>query len=157
MWPTQWIYVVLGLLLVISNNAQTCSNDLPGVEDAGACCVAACGICGGSGCGDRARDAGISGDDCCVGAIRDAGVYCDDSMAAPCLIGSDPGDNTCESNGLPGIEVSGICCAPECPQCGGVGCGSLAFTVGLTASDCCIGPITSAGELCDDTGMAPCI
>ena len=68
--------------------AQTCSNDLPGVEDAGACCVAACGICGGSGCGDRARDAGLSGDDCCVAAIRDAGVYCDDSMAAPCLIGS---------------------------------------------------------------------
>ena len=68
--------------------AQTCSNDLPGVEDAGACCVAACGICGGSGCGDRAQDAGLSGSDCCVGAIRDAGVYCDDSMAAPCLIGS---------------------------------------------------------------------
>ncbi|CAN0310628.1 unnamed protein product, partial [Ascophyllum nodosum] len=83
--------------------------------------------------------AGLSGDDCCVAAIRDAGVYCDDSMAAPCLIGSDPGEDICESNGLPGIEVSGICCAPGCPQCGGVGCGSLAFTVGLTASDCCIG------------------
>ena len=50
--------------------------------------MAACGTCGGSGCGDRARDAGLSGDDCCVGAIRDAGVYCDDSKAAPCLIGS---------------------------------------------------------------------
>ena len=77
------------------------------------------------------------------------------ALICPLLL--DPGEDICESNGLPGIEVSGICCAPGCPQCGGVGCGSLAFTVGLTASDCCIGPITSAGELCDDTGMAPCI
>ena len=67
----------------------------------------------------------------------------------------DP-DVTC-SNGLLGIEAGGVCCVAECPQCGDVGCGSLAPTVGLTPDDCCVGDITSAGVSCDDAGMAPCI
>ena len=63
---------------------------------------------------------------------------------------------TC-SNGFPGIETRGVCCASGCPQCGGSGCGSQAQRVGLSASDCCVGRITSAGELCSDTETAPCI
>ena len=93
----------------IGQAAQVCSNDLPGVEDAGACCVAECGTCGGSGCGDRARDAGLSGGDCCVGAIRFAEVYCDDSGAAPCLIGSGKG---LTAKYLIAIDTFCICMVP---------------------------------------------
>ena len=63
---------------------------------------------------------------------------------------------TC-SNGFPGLEARGVCCTSGCPQCGGRGCGSQAQSVGLSASDCCAGRITSAGVLCSDSGMAPCI
>ena len=63
---------------------------------------------------------------------------------------------TC-SNGFPGIEARGVCCASRCPQCGGSGCGSAAQRVGLSASDCCIGRIISAGVFCSDSEMAPCI
>ena len=66
------------------------------------------------------------------------------------------GETTC-SNGFPDIEVQGVCCASVCLQCGGSGCGSQAQRVGLFASDCCVGRITSAGELCSDTRIAPCI
>ena len=61
------------------------------------------------------------------------------------------------SNGLSGIEADGVCCVDGCPQCGGAGCGSIASSVGLSSSDCCVGAIMSAGEFCDDTMMAPCI
>ena len=63
---------------------------------------------------------------------------------------------TC-SNGFPGLEARGVCCTSGCPQCGGRGCGSQAQRVGLSASDCCAGRIISAGVLCSDSGMAPCI
>ena len=63
---------------------------------------------------------------------------------------------TC-SNGFPGLEARGVCCTSGCPQCGGRGCGSQAQRVGLSASDCCAGRITSRGVLCSDSGMAPCI
>ncbi|CAM9421032.1 unnamed protein product [Ascophyllum nodosum] len=153
MWPTQWILAMVGLLLVTSSNAQVCSNGLVGVDNSDVCCVAECGTCGGAGCGRRGRDAGLTADDCCAGRIRDTGVICSDSGAAPCII--DDG-NVC-SNGFPGLEARGVCCASGCPQCGGSGCGSQAQRVGLSASDCCIGRITSAGVLCSDAGMAPCI
>ena len=63
---------------------------------------------------------------------------------------------TC-SNGFPGLEARGVCCTSGFPQCGGRGCGSQAQRVGLSASDCCTGRITSAGVRCSDSGMAPCI
>ncbi|CAN0220575.1 unnamed protein product, partial [Ascophyllum nodosum] len=103
------------------------------------CCVAECGSCGGAGCGRRGQDLGLTADDCCVGPIRDADVFCVDSGTAPCIQG---GGVLC-SNGFPGLEARGVCCTSGCPQCGGRGCGSQAQSVGLSASDCCAGRITS--------------
>ena len=95
------MFAILGLLLVTSNNsesasrikqaAQVCSNGLAGVERAGACCVAECGTCGGSVCGDQAAAAGLTADDCCIGRIKQAEVYCGDSGVAPCLIDDGKG------------------------------------------------------------------
>ncbi|CAM9420958.1 unnamed protein product, partial [Ascophyllum nodosum] len=154
MWPTQWILAMMGLLLVACCNAQVCSsNGVAGVQNSDVCCVAECGTCGGAGCGRRGQDAGLTADDCCVGRIRDAGVLCDVFGPAPCIFDDE---NEC-GNIFPGIVASGVCCASGCPQCGGSGCGSQAQSVGLSASDCCVGRITSAGVLCSDSRMAPCI
>jgi len=57
------------------------------------------------------------------------------------------------TGGIPGIESSdgSACCLAECGQCGGSGCS----TVG-DASDCCVNDIISSGDLCSETGTAPC-
>ena len=64
-------------------------------------------------------------------------------------------DTTC-SNGIAGIESSNgdVCCLTACGQCGGVGCSSAG---GLTAAECCQSGIEEGGDLCEDTGTAPCI
>jgi hypothetical protein len=50
------------------------------------CCDAACGSCGGNGCGQRPG----GGELCCVGAITRANVMCSDNGGVPpCLI-DDP-------------------------------------------------------------------
>ncbi|CAM9838955.1 unnamed protein product [Ectocarpus fasciculatus] len=54
------------------------------------------------------------------------------------------------SNGVPGIEASGVCCEASCGQCGGSGCSS----VGNGAGSCCTSTIRESGELC---GVAPCV
>ncbi|CAN0414131.1 unnamed protein product, partial [Scytosiphon promiscuus] len=59
---------------------------------------------------------------------------------------------TC-SNGLPGFETGGVCCATSCGSCGGVGCGSLP---GGSAS-CCSNVIIASGEQCSVTEEAPCV
>ena len=61
------------------------------------------------------------------------------------------------SNGLDGVETSGVCCVAECGTCGGSGCGSRAQAAGLTAADCCVGRITDENVYCDDSEVAPCI
>lgn len=60
------------------------------------------------------------------------------------------------SNGVPGIESDDgeACCVAGCVTCGGDGCESAG---GLTAEECCSEDILSSGELCEATGMAPCI
>ena len=57
------------------------------------------------------------------------------------------------SNGLPGVQTDDICCSASCGTCGGRGCGSLPGG----APNCCAGYIQEAGELCSNTGEAPCI
>lgn len=64
---------------------STCSNGVPGIETSkGACCVAACGQCGGAGCSTVALDLGLGPDECCEGDILDANRPCGE---APCVIG----------------------------------------------------------------------
>ncbi|CAB1100464.1 unnamed protein product [Ectocarpus sp. CCAP 1310/34] len=66
---------------------STCSNGVPGIETSkGACCVAACGQCGGAGCSTVALDLGLGSDECCEGAVLDANRPCGE---APCVIGGD--------------------------------------------------------------------
>ena len=61
------------------------------------------------------------------------------------------------SNGLDGVETSGVYCVAECGTCGGSGCGSRAQAAGLTAADCCVGRIRDENVYCDDSEVAPCI
>ncbi|CAM9308013.1 unnamed protein product, partial [Laminaria digitata] len=62
-------------------------------------------------------------------------------------------------NGLEGVEADGatatVCCVSGCDPCGGIGCGGNSNT--LSTDDCCIGEIVSSGQLCSDTGSAPCV
>lgn len=75
--------------MCVKNVGGTCSNGIEGVDNNGAaCCSLSCGTCGGRGCGSR--PGGSS--ECCRGRIKASGVYCDDSGAAPCIIGSEPGE-----------------------------------------------------------------
>lgn len=65
-----------------------CGNStISGVEAFGVCCPAACGICGGPGCADRAKEADLDSQSCCVHQIYAAKVYCTDTEAAPCIMG----------------------------------------------------------------------
>ncbi|CAM9856336.1 unnamed protein product [Ectocarpus sp. 4 AP-2014] len=60
----------------------TCSGD-HGIERNGACCLAACGSCGGSGC---ALFGGLGGDKCCTKAILDSEIMCSVAQSAPCIV-----------------------------------------------------------------------
>ena len=64
--------------------------------------------------------------------------------------------DTC-SNGITGVEESGVCCVLECGTCGGRGCGSRGRDFGLGGSDCCSRLIDEFGVLCSSAGTAPCI
>lgn len=62
-----------------------CSNGIPGIESSkGACCVAACGRCGGMGCSMAAMDKGLGSTECCEGTILLANELCGE---APCVLG----------------------------------------------------------------------
>lgn len=56
-----------------------------------ACCVAECGVCGGSGCSTVAATLGLGADDCCATEIVDSGKACSETNEAPCSIGTDGG------------------------------------------------------------------
>ena len=63
----------------------TCINGIPGIECAkGACCIAACGQCGGIGCSMVAADLGLGSAECCEGTILLANEPCGE---APCVVG----------------------------------------------------------------------
>ncbi|CAN0441619.1 unnamed protein product, partial [Hapterophycus canaliculatus] len=63
----------------------TCSNGLPGYEDPVnlICCDPACGLCGGTGCGDVP---GLSGAECCSAEIELSGQLCSVTGSAPCIV-----------------------------------------------------------------------
>ena len=66
---------------------STCSNGIVGVEATSldACCVEACGMCGGPGCNPGANST-LTSADCCATEIIDSGALCTDTGAAPCII-----------------------------------------------------------------------
>lgn len=80
------------LLAVLLHAASECGVDFPGVISSGGkgniCCVEECGVCGGVGCADFAKELGYSKEHCCTSAIKESDVMCSDSMAAPCVIKS---------------------------------------------------------------------
>lgn len=85
-WILSFVLVFLGAGFAASfDSNSTCSNGLTGIEDEvnGACCVAACGTCGGEGCGNIP---GLSGDDCCSTIITSNGTLCSVSNSAPCIM-----------------------------------------------------------------------
>jgi hypothetical protein len=110
------------------------------------CCPAACGTCGGAGCGGR-------GDGCCSNAIADAGDTCND-VDPPCLVVNEPAasDPTCAT----GLQNNLVCCDGGCAQCGGVGCGGSSGDPLLGSAECCTGPIAAADVSCD-SNLPPCV
>jgi hypothetical protein len=71
---------LLSSLEVTQGSASTyCSR---GIEHGGACCAAACGSCGGSGCGSL--PGGSS--QCCSGTILNSGVICKKAEDVACII-----------------------------------------------------------------------
>lgn len=61
-----------------------CDNDLPGIQTAASCCLAACGRCGGSNC--HLLGGGLGANNCCQGAIARDGQLCSITGAAPCVV-----------------------------------------------------------------------
>jgi len=116
-----------------------------GVLSGDTCCLAECGVCGGTGCGSN--PGGSTG--CCETPIIASGDSCDD-RGPPCIVtpAPTPADPTCAL----GLLAGDVCCSAECGQCGGTGCGS--FPGG--SDNCCGTPITTAGNSCNDGG-APCV
>lgn len=132
---------------------STCSNGLAGIESSDVCCDAACGQCGGAGCGNIP---GLEASDCCSSTIAATGQLCSVTNVAPCQLDTpEVLASTCP-NGLAGVQDGTVCCAEACDGvCGGVGCGGIPFTNG--ASDCCSATILASGVSCGDGVEAPCI
>ncbi|CBJ32828.1 expressed unknown protein [Ectocarpus siliculosus] len=142
---------------------STCSNGIAGYQDGAICCLEICGRCGGDGCGTIPGTGGS--DNCCPSTILAAGVVCGEAPCiiegytpAPAVVGGGTtapyGTSTC-SNGILGYQDGPACCAANCGQCGGGGCGSVPGTAG--ASACCSSDVELAGNLCSATGVSPCV
>ena len=95
------------------DSISMCSNGIPGVESSNglACCVAACGMCGGEGCSTVGLP-DLDEEDCCVSEIVDFGMPCDTAGAAPCAIfGGGRGDmkrlasGFCDVTWLPPLTI----------------------------------------------------
>eukprot|EP00752_Nemacystus_decipiens_P009057 g8086.t2 len=143
----------------------TCSNGLPGFQNGAACCKESCGQCGGVGCGTIPGTGGS--ESCCATDVLEANNICGNGVVAPCVIENYtpapmgvPGElqpfaaSTC-SNGLAGVQDENVCCAENCGQCGGVGCGTIPGTGGSEA--CCSNTIAVNGTDCLDAQASPCI
>lgn len=116
------------------------------------CCSAACGTCGGTGCGEREGGAAS----CCTDNLDAANVLCGDP---PCLMESKQiaqarnsqghGDMCAAMGGIPD-PFGLVCCKASCGSCGGDGC--LDRDGG--AESCCSDGIVGAGDEC---GSPPCM
>lgn len=138
-----------------------CSNGVPGVQSGDACCAAACGQCGGTGCSSvGGPDLGAA--DCCATEIVDSGPACADAGIAPCVVGevsptSSPTVPTARpSTGAPTASGNGIVEVSPSPTEGGVhggGGGEKGVTVAPTVAppEASVAP-TSEGEVLSSAG-----
>ncbi|CAM9516484.1 unnamed protein product [Choristocarpus tenellus] len=153
---TQGPPCILPGVVIDVNGTCAGTDEVAGIRDPveDVCCPLECGVCGGSGCGVIP---GTTAEMCCSENIMASSQLCSVTGVAPCVIDSAEASNTTCSNGLEGIEdpILDVCCASNCGQCGGEGCGSIVGTGG--ASDCCSNTIASSGSSCNDTRAAPCI
>eukprot|EP00903_Cladosiphon_okamuranus_P019705 g18107.t1 len=140
---------------------ETCEGGIPGIQVSDVCCLTSCGECAGSGCASRTGDGTFSGQEaCCGGGVRGLGRICSDTVGAPCVVSSgsdDESDETCEG-GIPGIQVSDVCCPTSCGTCGGSGCASRTGDGTFSGQEaCCGGGVRGLGRICSDTVGAPCV
>ncbi|CAM9966281.1 unnamed protein product, partial [Hapterophycus canaliculatus] len=70
--------------VVVPKPIGVCSNGIPGIQSGSACCLTACGGCGGLGCGLFGGRLGPAA--CCQIEIEDAGELCSVAMEAPCVV-----------------------------------------------------------------------
>ncbi|CAM9604816.1 unnamed protein product [Ectocarpus sp. 12 AP-2014] len=68
-----------------SSPTPASSGGCDGILQGNVCCSAACGTCGGSGCGSRA---GLTANECCTSTITAANVPCG---SAPCVVDGERG------------------------------------------------------------------
>ncbi|CAN0023241.1 unnamed protein product [Pylaiella littoralis] len=62
-------------------------------------------------------------------------------------------DDPCRGIGIYGGD--GVCCHPDCKQCGGSGCPH--GMEGLTDADCCQNMIVAYGQFCGGSVVGPCV
>ncbi|CAM9835143.1 unnamed protein product [Scytosiphon promiscuus] len=81
-------------------------------------------------------------------------------LATNNLTAPESDDGATCSNGVVGVESSNgkACCVADCGTCGGVGCSVFGAAFGLDSDDCCAteASIADDGDLCSETGVAPC-
>jgi hypothetical protein len=114
------------------------------LHSSGACCPAACGSCGGSGCSANA----FGYDNCCSSPIINSGRSCLD-YAPPCVVPTI--DPSCKSGIVGELNGASACCDAACGTCGGTDCSQLP---GGTAN-CCKQHILTVNDSCEDN-MPPC-
>ncbi|CAM9541040.1 unnamed protein product, partial [Ectocarpus sp. 8 AP-2014] len=98
-----------------------CADGLEGILSSNeeACCIVACGMCGGSGCSDVEDTNG--GSDCCVDDILDSDVTCGvDDGVAPCIVDPDiiTTPSAAEAATPAPTAVEGATPAPAAPAAG---------------------------------------
>lgn len=123
-----------------------------GIKSGNVCCPAACGSCGGDGCGSRPGGAKA----CCTNSIIVTSKSCLKGEA-PCVIPqirsidayvTISADPLC----MRGIKKGNICYPRICKILGGAGCG----TDPSGSKNCCSGSIIKAAISCSNS-EAPCI
>lgn len=122
----------------------TCTH---GIRSNNVCCMASCGICGGTGC--SLRVGGANG--CCGANILKTNHSCQESVA-PCVIPPEPREIVIDPTCSHGIKSKNICCLASCVTCGGNGCSSR---VG-GADGCCASDIQINNQSCQ-ISPPPCI
>lgn len=105
------------------------------------CCPASCGVCGGTGCGERPGGQ----DNCCVGSILASGRKCNGMTSSSCIIQAATGERP--------ICTNEVCCPASCGKCAGDGCNERPG--GFV--NCCASGILQSGRKCGGETISACI
>jgi len=140
-----------------------------GILNGDACCPAACGQCGGGGCGQAPGGA----DQCCSGRVSNYAPTCETVSDTACVVPDtapvydDPSPPPATEPAPPappvsppfrgwcadGIQNGQACCALACGQCGGGGCGGAPGG----AEQCCKGKVISTAPPCESDADTVCV